>query len=262
MKRHLVLVYVLLIVLTNAAAQLPDDFPVIERNDLPGAVFTSSKVYNGTSLFGYIDGGAELYLEYGFLMASVTDINYKDGIYKTEIYKMTGPEEAFGIFSVSRFRCKSVPGLPGISCQSKYQLQICRGQFYISIINRTGTRNDSIASVLIGKSITGRIRGNDADLNAFFPDIDDYLLKSGCFLAKGRLGIVNGSPDLEDFLIDYSGYTAVIYKNDRTNISLRFDNAESCRKFADVNSFKEGKSQTGLTVRKIDDCHFLIEIIG
>ncbi len=262
MQKQLILFSILLLALTDAVAQLPDDFPVIDKNDLPGAKLTSSKVFNGTSLFGYIDGGAELYLEYGFIMASVTEINYMNGIYKAEIYKMTGPEEAFGIYSVSRFRCKSVQGLSGTSCQSKYQLQICRGQFYISIINRTGTRNDSIASVLIGKSITGRISGDDADLSNFFPDVDDSLLKSGCFLAKGRIGIVNGSPDLEDLFIDYSGYTAVIYKNDRTNISVRFNNAESCRKFADVNKLKEGKSETGLTVRKIDDCHFLIEIIG
>lgn len=262
MKKHLVLFCVLSLALTGTFAQLPGDFPVIDKSDLPGAKFTSSKVYNGTSLFGYIDGGAELYLEYGFLIASVTEINYMDGNYKAEIYKMTGPEEAFGIFSVSRFRCKSVKELPGISCQSKYQLQICRGQFYISIINRSGTVNDSIASVLIGKSIAGKIRGNDADLSAFFPGVDEALLKSDCVLAKGRIGMVNGSPDVEDYLVEYSGYTAVIYKNDRTNISIKFSDAESCRKFADSDKLKEGRSESGLIIRKIADCHFLIEIIG
>jgi hypothetical protein len=259
-KRQLLISAILLLAVADSFAQIPGDFPHIDKKDLSGAKFSSPKIYSGTSLFGYIDGGAELYLEYGFLMASVTEISYMNGIFKIEIYKMNGAEEAFGIFSVSKYRCRSVPGLPGISCQTKYQLQICRSQYYISIINRTGTKNDSIASVLIGKLITDKIVGNDVDLKSYFPDIEDNLLKSGCSLVKGRIGIVNGSPDLEDFFSECDGYTAVIYKNGKTNISVKFNNAGSYKKFIEVHKLKEDKSDTGPSFIQIADCHLLIEL--
>ncbi len=118
----------------------PGGFSTIGKKDLPEAKFSSSRVFTGSSLFGYINGGAELYLEYGFDVAAVTVIDYEDGEYKTEVFKMTGSEEAFGIFSVSKYRCLSIPALSEFTCQTKYQLQICKGPYYISIINKTGTR--------------------------------------------------------------------------------------------------------------------------
>lgn len=260
MKKHLFIFTIFIITGVFALAQLPDDFPVIDKADLPGAEFELSRIYTGSSLFGYIDGGAELYLEYGFSVVSVTEIKYSGGTYKTEIYKMNGSEEAFGIFSVSRYRCNSLPDLTGISCLTKYQLQICRGNYYISIINRTGTSNDSIASIKIGRAITARIEGDDVNLKKYFPDIDSQLLNRSCVLAKGKLGIVNGSPDLEDFFGDFNDFTAVILKGEKTNISVIFRNSDTLNKFSEFQNLSRNKSDTRQIVRKVADCHLLIEL--
>ena len=89
--------------------RISDSFPSIDESDLPDAGFEIPKTYTGASLFGYMNGGAELYLEYGFSGAWINEIHLTGGQYITEIYRMNGPEEAFGIFSVSRYRCKSTP---------------------------------------------------------------------------------------------------------------------------------------------------------
>jgi len=261
------LLFLLFLISPVSFSQLPEGFPLVNKADLPDAKFSPSRTFNGSALFGYIDGGAELYLEYGFSLVSVTEIEYMRGKYKTEIYKMNGPEEAFGIFSVSKYRCLYMPPLSEFTCLSKYQLQICKGPYYISIINTSGTRSDSLASATIGRIITDKISDNDIDLSQYLPGIQDDLLKTKCFLAKGRLGIVNGDPDLEDYFKGTEKYTAVIVKGDTgTILSVKFKNSESLAEFAsrhnwnaDDFSVTQSRVPSGETIKKLADNHLYIE---
>ena len=157
---------------------------MVNKADLPEARFSSSRTFSSEALYGYIDGGAELYLEYGFSVLSVTEIEYMHGKYKTEIYKMNGSEEAFGIYSVSKYRCLDMPALSEYTCRTKYQLQICKGPYYISIINGTGTKTDSIASVTIGKIITDKISDDEIDLSSYLPGINAEIDKDKVYPCK------------------------------------------------------------------------------
>jgi len=208
-----------------------------------------------------MNGGAELYLEYGFSMLSVMEIDLSGGKYKTEIYKMNGQEEAFGIFSVSKYRCMDMPDLSKFTCRTRYQFQICKGPYYINIINGTGNSSDSIASITIGKIITDKIMDKEIEFSGFLPGVSAEKLQSGCFLAKGRLGIVNGSPDLEDFFQEISDYAALIVDQDgKTIISVRFENKESYSKFIKLHNWESNNESTDGSVRKIADSHLLVEM--
>jgi len=267
MVKYLCAPVVLIFGFTVCCAQLPDSFPFIDKTDLPGSEFLSTRVFNRTALYGYIDGGAELYLEYGFSVVSVSEIEYLGGKYKTEIYKMSGPEEAFGIFSVMRYNCVGMPDITEFTCQTRYQLQICSGSFYISIINRSGSGSDTIASIAIGRAITGKIRERNADLSSYLPGISSGNIKRNCFLVKGRLGIVNGSPDLEDFFKEMNDYSAVILKSeDRTIVSVKFRNKESYAKFIVSHNWNDKSIENGgirlpeESVKKIAENHLQIEL--
>ena len=248
--------------------QPPAGFPVIDKTNLPEAKFSPSRTFSGTSLFGYIDGGAELYLEFGFSGAVVTEISTGDGKFKTEIFKMTGPEEAFGIFSVSKYRCLSMPVLAKYSCQTKYQLQFCRGQFYISIINSTGTSSDSVTMALMGKIISGKIDEPDFDVTGYLPGISSEYNLQKTILAKGRLGIINGSPGLEDFFRGASEYTTVVAAGSgKTIISARFNNNGQFKKFLELHrwdnldlTLNESRQVSGGNIRQIAENHLLIEV--
>ncbi|TAL59518.1 MAG: hypothetical protein EPN88_17185 [Bacteroidetes bacterium] len=249
-------------------AQLPEKFPVIDKNDLPGAKFQPARIFNGTALFGYIDGGAELYLEYGFSSVWVSEISLMGARYKTEIYKMNGQEEAFGIYSVSKYKCRGMPPIALYTCQTLYQLQICSGSYYISIINTTGTRTDSIASLKIGEAIIRKISEPSVDLAIYLPDISAETIKSSAILAKGKLGIMNGAPDWEDYFREATGYCAVILKDPhRTILSIRFKSQDDLAKFATLHNFNLeniGSMPSVLprneTLKKLSDDHLLIVI--
>jgi hypothetical protein len=70
-------------------------------SDIPDGQITSTEQYDHNSLWGYIDGGADLYLEYGFNKVTAQEVLIDSFHFKVDIYEMNSPEAAFGIFSVS-----------------------------------------------------------------------------------------------------------------------------------------------------------------
>jgi len=267
-KKILLFLFFMTLIAGSSYSQVNNSFLSIDKSDLPGSRIQNIRTFNGTSLFGYIDGGADLYLEYGFSSLWVSEIILNGGKYKTEIYEMNGPEEAFGIFSISRFRCKSRPALTPFTCQTKYQLQICSGPYYVSIINSTGSKNDSIASLRIGEAIVSKIENSSVDLSGYLPGFSKETLNNNALLVKGRLGINNGVPDLYDYFNGVTGYTMAVLKgNDKTTLSVKFNNPADLASFAEMHKWdmekittEPFKTDSGEVVRKLSDRHLIIEI--
>jgi hypothetical protein len=268
MRNLLLLLAVIFLLSPVCRSQIPESFPSVDKNDLPDAKISSERIFTGESLFGYIDGGAELYLEYGFVSAHISEINIMGGRYKTEIYRMEGPEEAFGIFSVSRFRCRSMPPVSVFCCQTRFQLMICSGSYYVSIINGSGNESDSIASLKIGEQIVRKIKEQSADLSVYLPGVARDTIRKHAILVKGRLGIMNGIPDLEDFFRNASRYTAVILPdNERTLLTIKFKSEEDLLAFTSLHKWNPenisafpGTFTEGFTVNKLSDNTLLIKI--
>lgn len=266
--KFLLMIILGLTVIPDCHSQIPEGYPVPGKTDLPEAKFSPSRIFSGTSLFGYIDGGAELYLEYGFSGAVVTEISIGNRKFKTEIFKMTGPEEAFGIFSVSKYRCTSMPEVAEFSCQTKYQLQFCKGPYYVSIINSTGTGADSVTMLQLGRMISDKIKDPGLDLSGFLPGTSREAAGKNGILVKGRLGIVNGLPELEDFFQGTTGYKSFIMTGtDKNVISVKFAGDEQFRRFLELHHWDAWnlsgsgiKSASGEIVRQVAENHLIIEL--
>lgn len=155
------------------------------------------------------------------------------------------------------------------TCQTRYQLQICAGSFYISIINGSGNANDSIASIKIGRAIVSKISEASADISVYLPGIPAENIGIKAILVKGKLGIINGASDWEDYFSDATGYTAVILqKEENTLLSVKFGNVENMSDFArlhkwDLRSISESpvKLSGKESARKLADNHILIEAL-
>jgi hypothetical protein len=62
----------------------------------------SVRVFTGEELFTFIDGGADIYLEYGFQQVITNEYeNPQERSIKLEIYEMTDDAAAFGLFSLN-----------------------------------------------------------------------------------------------------------------------------------------------------------------
>ena len=95
--------------------------------------------YVGKALYGFMNGGSDLYYEYGFMHLAASEVKYKGEEFTVERYKMDSADGAFGIYSIHAFRCVRADTLDRFNCLSKYQLQEICGDEYISIVFQSGT---------------------------------------------------------------------------------------------------------------------------
>ncbi|MDZ7635297.1 MAG: DUF6599 family protein [Bacteroidales bacterium] len=191
-----------------------------------------SRTFTETSLYGYINGGAELYLEYGFDTLTVTELVCEGRDIKVEAYRMKDPEAAFGIFSVSRFRCNGGAGLTDYICRSAYQLQFSKGPYYVSIINDTGAESDQKKSAEIATFIIEQIPDPTFDPASFFMEGVDRETMKGAVLVRGPLGIYNGIPTLAESLGEADDYSALMIRRGQDTLaSLRFNTEGSAGAF-------------------------------
>jgi hypothetical protein len=223
--------------------------PRLTASDINGAVIADTRTFSNESLFGYIDGGAELFLEYGFDSLLVTNLSLNGSDIKVEIYKMTDPDASFGIYSVSHFKCSNSVELTRFCCSTAYQVQFCKGCFYVSIINNNGTAAEQKLSESIASVLAGRIGGPSFNPSSYFTDdLDETTVKSAV-LVRGSLGLFNGAYGLSKELEDYAGYSALILKGEESLIAVRFNTVELMNAFVekekiDITALKRGEAVT------------------
>ena len=102
---------------------------------LAGWKLTEFKTYHGQALYDYINGGAEVYLEYGFSKVEVGYYGKSEQEFLVEVYRMTSPQAALGIYSF--FRDYTAPSLPEPYTGKLYDfhLECLNGTEYIKLIN-------------------------------------------------------------------------------------------------------------------------------
>lgn len=175
-------------------AQAEKLFPSIVEGDIPGGKITRTSYYNGDALWGLIDGGADLYLEYGFDKLLLQEIEWYGIKFRIEFYKMNDVKSAFGIYSVSQYKCNKNDTLTKFICITAYQVQSALGKIYISLANDKGNDVAVNLSLQLFNNILSRT-------TKIFFDIPDYFKKDSLkpFIndlkfIKGKLGLQNGFP--------------------------------------------------------------------
>jgi hypothetical protein len=125
----------------------------------PGWV-TSGKpeVFPHAGLFNYIDGGAELFLEFGFKALTVQTYA-KDGLELTvELYEMDGPESALGIYLLKAGRETPVKGLAARNTGDRFQITLLRDRWFVHINNADGLPEAVPAMTLLAEQLLAVLR--------------------------------------------------------------------------------------------------------
>src|SRR5215469_7216798 len=99
----------------------------------------NERTFAGSALYGFMNGGADLYYEYGFKELVSREIVFKGEEFTVDIYTMETPLDAFGIYSIHAYKCLRADSLGRFDCQSKYQLQAVDGNDYVSIVFQSGS---------------------------------------------------------------------------------------------------------------------------
>ncbi len=146
--------------------------------------------FAGEDLYTYIDGGAEIYQEYGFRRVVLQD--YKNGSGKSvslEIFEMETSAAAYGIFTFKRSgKGKSVSLGSGGELED-YYLNFWKGRFLATLTGFDGTAETVAGLLAVAGAVDARIRGK-ADLPDLVAVLPERGLKQGSAkYLKGLLGL-------------------------------------------------------------------------
>lgn len=139
--------------------KMPEVVKLLPRGDLGGGIKSlgAPEHYIGRKLFDYMDGGAELYLAYGFEDLGVCEYSAGKNTLRAALYKMGSPREAYGIYSQSA-RGKSA-GLPGPSSKSAKMISFFRDRFYVRVLVVKGSDNPHDAMAVLAKKVWNGLPG-------------------------------------------------------------------------------------------------------
>ncbi len=188
-----------------------EKMPGIIAEDHDGIEILNSREFKGSALWGYINGGADLYLEYGFDFLRVENLKLEEREFTVNIYRMKDAAAAFGIFSVSWFNCEGKFPEHNISCLNQYQLQFVKAQYYISIINETGSAKAREIDLKLARILSVKIEGNDFELPAVFRKKEFDGIHGQARFMKGRLGIENGFPAWSGYFENIENYQVYMF---------------------------------------------------
>jgi hypothetical protein len=126
--------------------------------------------YGPEELFGYIDGGAEVYLEFGFTMLSVQRYVNGDEEIELNLYEMGGPEAALGIYKYNVAKETAFKEIPARNSGSSSQITIVRGGYFIQINSMTGSAAILPAMLALAQKTLANIpAGKPVGLLSFLP---------------------------------------------------------------------------------------------
>lgn len=174
--------------------------------------------FTGSGLYGFMNGGADQFLEYGVSKLITRDVVYKDNEYTIDIYDMPSPEDAFGIYSLHIFRCGRADTLGCIDCMAPYQLQAVAGNKYVSLVFPSGSANArNNADELIRRYVP-----MDGKSNPRIPDMlqMEAPLSGRIKLLRGPISVSGVSMPLAR-LLDGVSYTGVWFIADKPSRSFR-----------------------------------------
>lgn len=175
------------------------------------------RVFTGPALYGFMNGGADLFFEYGVERLTNRNIIYKGEEFTVDVYDMPSPEDAFGIYSIHIFKCTRADTLECINCLSDYQYQTIQGNSYISIVFPSGSAK---AKKLVPEVLEKLLPPAEDGKKVRFPRLlqSESSYSGRIKYVRGPLSAVNASVGFYTSLRDVSFKNAWIIKDKKAYI--------------------------------------------
>jgi len=139
-------------------------------------------IFIRADLFNHIDGGAELFIEFGFERVAVQ--RYMKGLdgLTLEVYEMKSPESALGVYLMKCGRETPFPDVPARNSSEPAQFTILKGNYFILINNSGGDKNLVPSMTALARTVLEKIPVNSEPSRLF-----DRLPKEGRLAGSERL---------------------------------------------------------------------------
>lgn len=124
----------------------PLDFPAngfVEGWQKKGPV----REFTRNGLYGHINGGSELFLEFGFEILRLQKYQNGSDEISVEAYRMDGAEAALAIYLMKCGQETPVPGIPARNTGDRHQIMLLKGNYFMTVNNFGG--KSSLLPVLL-----------------------------------------------------------------------------------------------------------------
>ncbi len=198
---------VLLMVWIVATGCLHAGLPLPGQNELPDMEISRQELFVGSELWGLINGGADLYYEYGFDRMALQEFRWQGEEFRLELYRMSSPLAAMGIFSVSVHGCTAGGPFTTGDCASRFQYQLAAGEYYLSLINYSGSARARELSLTIGEKVHALIGKEKTGLPGLFAGDPLEGIADRVRIIRGVLGLRNIIPDEAHLFDGFENFT-------------------------------------------------------
>ena len=132
------IIKVILILLCNIVSVISAGLKMPDRINNDWVLQVPNKVYFEKELFKYIDGGAEIFREFGFENLTLYKYNNNNNALEIEVYKMENTQAALGIYLMKTHQEFPVEEISARNTANPYQIVITSGRFFIQVNNFSG----------------------------------------------------------------------------------------------------------------------------
>jgi hypothetical protein len=147
-----------------------------------------ARIYDGKKLFDYMDGGAELYYEYGFEQACVQRYKAKEGEVTVEIYQMDTSTHAYGVYTFDTQG--EHPSIGQDATYARGLLSFWKGRYCVRVLSENEKFKDILLA--LGQAITKKIpqEGERPAILSFLPP--QWVVADSLLYFRGQIALNNG----------------------------------------------------------------------
>ncbi len=149
----------------------------------------ATRVFPGAELYGHIDGGAELFLEFGFEDLTLQRYRRGEDKFVVEVYRMADPAAALGIYLMKCGRETPAPGFPERNTAGRYQLEFVKGSHYVLVTSESGKAELQPALLEFGRFVAAALPSSSGEV------LPDLLPREG--RVEGTLRLIRGPYSLQ-----------------------------------------------------------------
>ncbi|MFH1278084.1 MAG: DUF6599 family protein [Candidatus Eisenbacteria bacterium] len=123
--------------------------PESPRRAIPNPAAITEKMFVGRELDGHIDGGAELFYEFGFRDLLLRTVPYGENEISVEVYRMKSPEGAYGVYLMKMGAETPHAAIDGRNTVGRWQATAVQGNLFVQVNNFSG--NEAYRTNMVGE---------------------------------------------------------------------------------------------------------------
>ncbi|MGD9076239.1 MAG: hypothetical protein PVJ69_13570 [Desulfobacteraceae bacterium] len=152
---------------------------------------SSPQFFEAQNLWEYINGQAEMYIDYGFHLVVTLEYRSMDGTRSMaiEIFQMKNPKHAFGIYAAERSFDDRPINIGGQGYIGENVLNFWKAQYYVKLTSFQVSSDTKEILMMLASVIAAKIKGtySEPELFACFPK-ENRVQMSERFIPKNFLG--------------------------------------------------------------------------